>query len=554
MNRYTIEHNGQRFVIEAPDEASALGLAQGQQPSAEQPAPGMFETGARGVAQGLTFGLADESYGVTQGVANLLRGGGFGEGYSKGVADFRAREEAGRKENPITATLGEVAGGVGTGLGAARAGLTLMRGATSLPQAIGRGAIEGAGYGALHGAGTATGDLSNRLEGAQAGATTGAIVGGAVPVVARGIGAAFNKAIAPVASDPSRQAAVDILAREGVPVSAGQRTGSKALQYAESFLGDAPLAGGQATRFMGDQAEAFTEAAMKRMGASGRATPENLSAAKGRIGQVFNDLSARNTLQADQSLVKDLGTALNKYGRALPSQQKQVVGNYAAEIVDRIKANNGMMPGNEYQTIRSELGRVSRNASGKDDNFADAARAIRNALDDNMSRSIKPEDAAAWKTANKQYAAMKTIERAAAAGGENAAAGLVSPAQLRIASMQGGGRSAYAQGQGDFAELARAGNQIMTPLPNSGTAQRNLMTGGIGGAAIASSLASPVLAAATVAAPAAAGRALWSNAGQRYLGNQPISPAVRAQIEQILRAAGQGGAQVAYRPSNGSSP
>lgn len=521
----------------------------------QQPAPGMIETGARSIAEGLTFGVAPESYGLTQGIANMIRGGTFGEGYSKGVADFRARSAAGRKENPVTATLGEVAGGVATGLGAARAGLTLMRSGMSLPQAIGRGAIEGAAYGGLHGAGTTEGGLSERLAGAQAGATTGAIVGGAVPVVARGIGAAFNKAVAPVSSDPARQAALDVLAREGVPVSAGQRTGSKALQYAESFLGDAPLAGGQATRFMGDQAEAFTDAAMKRVGASGRATPENVSAAGQRIGQSFNDLSARNTLRADQQLGQDLGNALNEYGRVLPSEQRKIVGNLATDIVERIKAGNGAMPGKDYQKIRSRLSRIAQNARQNDPDYAEAMRAMRNALDGNMARSIAPDDASAWETARRQYGNLKTIERAAAAGGENAAAGLISPAQLRMASSQGAGnRAGYARGQGDFAELARAGNQIMTPLPNSGTAQRNMFTGGIGGVGVATALASPLMAVGTVAAPGAAGRALWSNAGQRYLGNQPINPATRAMIEQQLRAALLGGGQVAYRPNNGSTP
>jgi hypothetical protein len=521
----------------------------------QQPAPGMFETGARGIAQGLTFGLADESYGLTQGIANMIRGGGFGEGYSKGVADFRAREEAGRKENPITATLGEVAGGVGTGLGAARAGLTLMRGATSLPQAIWRGVVEGAGYGALHGAGTAEGGLTERLQGAQSGATTGAVVGGVVPVVARGVGAAVNRAVAPVGADSARQAAIDILAREGVPVSAGQRTGSKALQYAESFLGDAPLAGGQATRFMGEQAEAFTDAAMKRVGASGRATPENVSAASQRIGQSFSDLSARNTLRADMQLGQDLGSALNEYGRILPTEQKKIVGNLASDIVDRIKAGNGTMSGKDYQKIRSRLSRISQNARQNDPDYAEATRAMRNALDSNMARSILPDDAGAWENARRQYGNLKTIEKAASAGGENAAAGLISPAQLRMASSQGAGnRSGYARGEGDFAELARAGSQIMTPLPNSGTAQRNMITGGIGGVGLATFMSNPLLGAAIAGAPAVTGRALWSNAGQRYLGNTPINPAIRAQIEQMLRAAGQGGGQVAYRPNSGSAP
>lgn len=518
-------------------------------------APGMLETGARGVVQGLTFGLADESYGATQGIASLLRGGTFKEGYDKAVGAWREREAAGRKANPVTATVGEVAGGVGTGVGAARAGLTLMRSGMSLPQAVGRGVLEGAGYGALHGAGTATGGLGERLEGAQSGATTGAIVGGAVPIVARGVGAAVNKVVAPIGDDPARQAAIDVLAREGVPVSAGQRTGSKALQYAESFLGDAPLAGGQATRFMEDQAEAFTNAAMRRVGAGGRATSENVAAASQRIGQAFDDLSARNTLQADRQLGHDLGKALNEYGRVLPTEQKQIVGNLATDIVERIKAGNGTMPGKDYQTIRSRLSRLAKNARQNDRDYAEALRAMRNALDDNMARSITPDDAGAWDTARRQYQNLKIIERASAAGGENAAAGLISPAQLRIATSLGAtNRGAYARGQGDFAELARAGNQLMTPLPNSGTAQRNMFTTGIAGVGGATAFANPLLGIATAAAPALAGRALWTGAGQRYLGSASISPAVRAEIEQRLRAALQGGGQVAHRPNGGLAP
>jgi len=340
-----------------------------------------------------------------------------------------------------------------------------------------------------------------------------------------------------------------------VPVSAGQRTGSKALQYAESFLGDAPLAGGQATRFMGEQAEAFTDAAMKRVGASGRATPENVSAASQRIGQSFSDLSARNTLRADMQLGQDLGSALNEYGRILPTEQKKIVGNLASDIVDRIKAGNGTMSGKDYQKIRSRLSRISQNARQNDPDYAEATRAMRNALDSNMARSILPDDAGAWENARRQYGNLKTIEKAASAGGENAAAGLISPAQLRMASSQGAGnRSGYARGEGDFAELARAGSQIMTPLPNSGTAQRNMITGGIGGVGLATFMSNPLLGAAIAGAPAVTGRALWSNAGQRYLGNTPINPAIRAQIEQMLRAAGQGGGQVAYRPNSGSAP
>jgi hypothetical protein len=522
---------------------------------ASSDAPGMLETGARGIAQGLTFGLADESYGLTQGIANMARGGTFGEGYNKGVSEFRGREKAGREANPITATVGEVAGGVGTGLGAMRAGATLMRSGMSLPQAILRGSVEGAAYGGLHGAGTAEGGMDERLAGAQSGAATGAVVGGAVPVAARAIGATFSKAAAPMNAPPERQAAVDILSREGVPVSAGQRSGSKALQYGESFLGDAPLAGGKATRAMDEQAEAFTNAIMKRAGASGRATPEALQATQDRLGSEFKALSARNTLRADTQMAQDLGRVLNEYDIVLPSEQKKIVGNLASDLVERIKKGGGTLPGEEYQTLRSRLTKAANKAQNSDTQFADALRGMRDTLDDAMERSIAPNDAGAWGAARQQYGNLKTIEKAAAAGGENAAAGLISPAQLRMATSQGASnRSAYARGQGEFAELARAGNQIMTPLPNSGTAQRNLLTGGVAGVGGMTALSNPLMGAAMVAAPAVAGRALWSNAGQQYLSRQPISNVTRALIEQQMRGALQGGSQVGFRPSPGASP
>ena len=508
--------------------------------------PGMGETAARSAVQGLTFGFADESYGLTQGIASMLRGEGFRKGYDEGVAGFRARDKAGKEANPVTATVAEVAGGMGTGLGAMRAGATLMRQGMTLPQAIGAGAVEGAGYGAAYGAGNAEGGVDERLTGARNGARDGALIGAAVPAVARGISAGVGRAISPMTVPAERQATIDVLAREGVPVSAGQRTGSKALQYAESFLGDAPFAGGQATRAMEAQGEAFTDAAMRRIGAGGRATPDNLQASRDRIGASFNDLSSRNPMRADQQFARELGTTLSEYDRVLPTEQRQIVGNLATDIVDRIRANNGTLPGQDYQTIRSRLSRTAQSTRESDPQFSQAIRGLRDALDNNMNRSVSPEDAAAWQTARREYGNLRVLERAAAAGGENAAAGLVSPAQLRIASSLGAGnRSGYARGQGDFAELARAGNQIMTPLPNSGTGQRNMLSGMAGGGAVGagSGAVDPVLAAAIAFGPSVLGRAGWGGPIQQWMANGTVGPNTRRVIEQRVRALTQGGAQ-----------
>lgn len=502
---------------------------------------GKAMSAARGAMQGLTFGLADESYGLMKGIGSMVSGGGFVDGYNRGVEEYRARDKVAKEDNPVTSVVGEIAGGMGTGLGLAKGGVTLMRQGMALPQAMMAGAAEGAGYGAAYGAGNAEGGLEERYKGARDGAMTGAGIGAAAPVVGRAIGSVAGKVLNPAAIPAERQAAVDILAKEGVPLTAGQRSGSKALQYAESFFGDSPLAGGKASRAMEAQGEAFTDAVMRKAGGSGRATPENVQANFDRIGKQFEDLSARNTLQADRQLATDLGSILTKYDRLLPSEQKQIIGNLASDIVERIKAGNGTMPGEDYQAIRSWLSTAAKGEGNQ--HAASAMKGMRDALDNNMMRSISPDDAKAWQLARREYGNIKDIASAAGGAGENAASGLISPQALRGATASGKNRELYARGQGDFAELTRAGNQVMAPLPNSGTAQRGMLAGQAGAGSAAAYAADPLMAGIIALGPAAAGRILMSPMAQAYFGNKAISPAARAAIEARLTAMIQGGGQ-----------
>lgn len=507
--------------------------------------PGMLETAARSAVQGLTFGLADESYGLTQGVRGLLSGEGFGAGYDRGVKEFRDRDKAGREANPVTGVLGEVAGGMGTGLGAMRAGATLMRGGMSLPKTMVAGAAEGAGYGALHGAGNAEGGPEERLSGAQRGLMTGAAVGGAVPLVAKGIGAA-TRAITPLSIPAENQAAAAILRQEGVPVTAGQISGSKAVKYAESALGDAPFAGGRTTEILASQGDDFTRAAMRRAGGTGTATAENMATLYDDLGATFKGLSARNTLTADPQLGQDIGIALRNYERILKPDQKAIVGNYAVDIVQRLRATGGRLPGDEYQTIRSRLTK-SAHANRNDGEFSDALKGIRNALDNAMERSILPADKGAWAKAQREYRNYKVLEDAVGRAGSDAAAGRISPQALRGAAMKSGGKSGYVRGKGDFADLARSGELLMTPMPNSGTAQRGLSIGGASGATAAFMSGNYPLALAAIAAPGVAGRTLMSPMVQRYMTNQRMGPVTQKAIEQHLRGLLQGGGQTQSR-------
>lgn len=344
----------------------------------------------------------------------------------------------------------------------------------------------------------------------------GALLGGVAPAVG-------GRAITPLPSSAARQRLVDVLNNEGVDsLTAGQRTGNKSLQYAETFLGDGPLAGRGAANVQEQGQRQFTEAAMRRAGAGPEATPEVLAANNARLGNEFEQLSARNTLNPDNQFITDISTAVRDYRNVPNSQQRALVQGYVDDIIQHV--NQGSMPGVQYQEMRSRLSRQANGLRNSDPTLSDALRDMRNALDNAMGRSIAPADQEAWQTARRQYGAQKVIEKTASRAGEATAEGQLVPSNLRN-TVAAENRGAYARGEGQFSELARAGAGVMAPLPNSGTAHRNML-----------------MHLAKIPISATAGRAIMSRPVQQYLGNQVLArhlehlPANRLAIARALLA------------------
>jgi len=367
------------------------------------------------------------------------------------------------------------------------------------------------GTGALAGLGSeAAGQATEGTAAEPYARVAGALAGGLTPSIA-------GRAVTPMPASAARQRLVDILADEGVTsLTAGQRTGNKSLQYLEDFLGNAPGAGQGANRIRQRGQEQFTEAAMRRAGAGPDATPEILAQNSQRLGNEFERLSARNDLVPDNQFITDLTDAVSRYRRVPDSQQARMLQGYLDDIVPYIQ--QGAMPGVEYQPMRSMLSADSKAVRQTDPYLSRALAGLRDALDNAMGRSISPADREAWNTARRQYGAQKAIEKTASRAGEAAAEGQLVPANLRN-TVAADNRGAYARGEGQFSELARAGAGVMAPLPNSGTAQR------LGWSDI---LKLPIT--ATV------GRSLMSRPAQAYLGNQTLTRALQ-ELPPARRAA-----------------
>lgn len=344
-----------------------------------------------------------------------------------------------------------------------------------------------------------------------------------------GLTQAGKRIVSPFPISAERQAVNDVLAREGVELTPGQMTGNKGLQYAESELGGVRVAD-----LNEQQLEQFTQAALSRAGIGAtRATPEVMARAYDDLGNQFDTLAARNSVTGDPQMVQDLGATWSEYTSLVnDSARAPIVESTIRDIANALRQNGGSITGEAYKSMRSRLGRALKSAT--DPELSGALRGIQGALDDAMERSMiaaQSPDLGAWQQVRSDYRNFMILQNAAAGAGENAAMGLISPAQLRAAAARQN-KGAYVRGQGDFAELARAGVAGMTPLPNSGTAARlsaRSLAAGVPTAAgyLVGEKALPgfgglVGGALGSQAPNALGSLMFSAPGRAYLTNQVL--------------------------------
>lgn len=353
-------------------------------------------------------------------------------------------------------------------------------------------------------------------------------VGEMLGAVAPGRMAAMGRRlVTPFDTSPERAAMADTLQQNGVDLTAGQRTGNNSLRYAESELG-----GGTAQAMTDRQQEQFTRAALSRAGISAdRATPEVMQKAFNDIGGQFDQLAANNNIIPDKQLGADLRSTLADYQNVAGADEKPIIGNSINDIV--AAAQTGQITGAQYKSIRSRLGRAMQDSNNPE--LKGAIRNLQSALDGGMERSVaqtNPQALGDWQQARRDYANLMTLTEAAAGPGENTAVGLISPSKLRSVVANRNARS-YVQGQGDFADLARSGEAVMKPLPNSASAARIAARtffatpAAIGGALLGQHAGGDMGAimggAAAAAIPHLAGKAMLSPLGRKYLSNQLLS-------------------------------
>lgn len=533
MARYQITGpDGAKYEITAPDQASeseVLGYARTQfeakQTAKAAPPPVSAGEMAADVAKSTGIGLAQGALGLATLPGNLEALGRLGINAAAGVVGVKAPvgnetylttyDDAKRRIEPITGEFYKPQTTVGKYARTAGEFATLaLGGGAGLANRVAR----------VGGPAVASEFAGQMTEGTSAepwARVGGAIVGGQLPNVAR-------RLMTPAPAEPARAAAVQVLEAEGVnALTAGQRTGSRPLRWLEDATATVPGGGGRAVAAQTQAAEQFTAAALRRAGIQAdRATPDVMDTAFRAIGNEYDALGRLVSVQNSPAFARRLQTIAADYERLTPEAMRVPA---VRNVVDDLTQRAGLA-GDQYNAFYSELRRAQRELK-TDPRASDAVGRIVGAMEAQMVQSVPAGDRARMaryvRDLSTRYRNMLAIEKAAGSAGENAAMGLISPAALKGA-VKGQNARDYTRGRSELANLARAGETVLRPLPSSGTSERGMAQGmlsapgGIAGVAVGG--ADPISAAigslVPWAAKAGTAQAITSPYGQRFLGNQ----------------------------------
>lgn len=341
---------------------------------------------------------------------------------------------------------------------------------------------------------------SGVVGGATTGATDSPVAGLAAALAVPVVASVGRGVISPVTNrlSPQEQRLVAAAQREGIPLTPAQQTGSPSLRKIEETVAKIPGGAGPMKRAADAQRTSFDTAVMRRTGQNATdASPDTIDRAFTALGQNFDDLAARTTLNVDTQFADDVTRVAQDYGRRLETNVAPVFRSYMEDIQGLVHAArtpgaNPQIVGETYSRIRSGIGQTIRN-NGKNPDLQRALGGLQGALDDVVERSSSGALRNEWRDARRQYQALITVDKAMQGGTQaDRSAGNIPIGALKNAVRQADPRG-YSRGRGQLNELSRVGDLIGQRTPDSGTATRE---------AIINPLSWPIMGAARLGASA----------------------------------------------------
>lgn len=382
-----------------------------------------------------------------------------GEDPSRAAAAQRAVDESARLDAPLMQTGGGITGNIAGQVAQFSVPAGYLARGGSLAARIGRGAAFGA---AVANTQPVTSDQT-RL----GNTALGGIGGAAGEAAAAGIGKLATAASNKIAPEVAKLATV---AREkwGIPLRVEQVTQSRPLAGVSAALDAVPFSGRDASRKV--QVSAWNRAIAKTLGQSDSNLTTAVQKAETTLGNKYDAVLKNHPVKVDGEFQQGLADVLETAKKELPDGQFSVIQRQVDDILSKVQPGD-TIDGQAAYNIKRTLDRIGR---GKDP-YAYHARELKDALIQALDRSLPADVAKGFAETRKQYGNLITIRKAVRAGAE----GTVTPAKLATLATRG-----------DLKELADIGATFLVePFGNSGTANRLVGLSMLGGAGIATNVA-----------------------------------------------------------------
>lgn len=343
-------------------------------------------------------------------------------------------------------------------------------------------------------------------------AVMGAVTGAAFPPVADAASAVGRKLAAPVTSYATQsqkylQRAAEAL---GFQLTPAARTMNPTMMRVEAGLESNPLTSGPFGRLTQANQRLINQTAAKAIGQNA----DNLSAtilgqADDAIGRRF-DAIARHRIPLTPQFEQGVRNAEQQYMSVWGSRGDTKAAGVISDALD--EAQRGVMTGERYNALRSELSKVTRDAYRTGNSrLGELTKNLIDTLDDAAVAGLPQGAAQDVAAARTQWKTLLNIERSL--NGENLSAAKMSNV-LRREDPRGylrGGRSS------DLYTLVRAGEQFRNLTGDSGTAARLSALPIIASSGLGSSLGGLVGGPAGAVAGAAAGPFAMQGLSMAYL-------------------------------------
>lgn len=407
---------------------------------------------ARGAFESLTGGKAGTQAGIQQG---QKKGGELAERLTYSPRTAKGQEYTGALGDFFKAAGVEALGGLGGELGA-----------------IGQGA-KAARPALASGAGKVAQAVKNSPEAYIAGNAAKAL-GGTAKAAGSAVGRAAGKAIG---LDPDALALAQKAKDYGIDVRPDMLSNNRVIKTIGEALEKVPLSGSKAEA----RQEAFNVALIKAIGGDPKAKRLNAEVfdnAISKSGKEIGRIGEQYGVEINPTVQKSFKDLVSDAKKFETKDVRKVVENYVNEI--RSKSENGVMDGKAFKKLNSKIGRQITSTSNGD--LKNALSDVQDVLHDALSNSIPKDELKAWNTARTQYAKAKTLEPLVA---KSTLGDISGPSLLGQVTRDKTGKARQAKGKaGDLGDLARIGQFIKEP-GSSGTAERGLAYGLLGGGAVA---------------------------------------------------------------------